>query len=149
MPDFEVTHHLLGLYSTDQNVDTRPFPILQESGSYRPAMCSGRRRKHVYGQGVAVLAEFQFSGHQISGSCFLLHKEDLHPSPRETAQTCTLWPLCPATSAGSLNERKSSSDPNVAPCSPLKYKSVYHLTIDIQQIMTKMKYERHIAVPCP
>ena len=113
MPGLEVTCHLLGLYSIDQNAGTCPFPILQEVGSYRPAMSSGRK-KHAYNQEVAVLAAFHFSGHQISGSCFLLHKEDIHRSPRETAQS-SLWSLDPAPSLGSLNERKS--DPNVIPCS--------------------------------
>lgn len=93
MPGLEVT--------VDQNADTCPFPILQEAGSYRPALCSERRRKHVCSQAVAVVAAFNLSGHQISGPLFLLHL-----SPRETAQS-PMWSLYSTPSPGSLNERKS------------------------------------------
>lgn len=73
------TDYLLGLYSVDQNAAIWLLLILQEAGSYRPAMCPGSRRKHGYCQAKAVLATIHHSGHQISGSVFFLLIEDIHP----------------------------------------------------------------------
>lgn len=95
-------HHILGLYSVDQNAAMRSLLILKEAGRYRPAVCLGR--KHGYCQATAVLTAFYLFGHQISGSLFFLNLEVIHPSPRQTTQS-PVWPLYPAPSPGTQNRR--------------------------------------------